>query len=951
MRVVVLDLETTFSFKPRHKDGKLASDFGSPFNSDNRVVLVGAYDYLTEKYISYDVAKPSSLNKLKQLVRDTDVLVGHNIKYDALWLRAIGCDLAHLKYRDTMLREYLMWQGKHPSLSLTNTAPRYGGTPKMDLIGAYFDRGVNTDDIPRFILAQYLYEDVMNTKMVYEGQMKDKRLTEQRAYDNFYHDVLEAVIEMEWNGAKFNKDVSKEVETAIEEQLFSSMAKVVELASKYADKATFNPDSPAQLARIMFGLEIKKEQKERWEGFTRRFKPWDKGSQSKLEWEVENCFNHLENSLSIKPDVAWITSRDFLTITGISTGSKVIDSMLQSGKLTKKQEEFVAAVQSYSKASTWKSSNLAGVYDGIRDDGYVHGHINMHVTSTRRFSSSSPNCFPYDVEVLTEKGFMTFDKWDGEKVAQVDYNNGMLMTFADPINVIKKDSDYVIELGTRDWGVSCTPDHDMLCQDRKTGKFKKVKAVATPNDLKIHNSYCYTGGGDNWSESKVVLFAAFQADGHLRKQDGIVEFKFSKERKITRLRDALEAEGIPFRVGFKPVSKGKDQTKISISRKDVPEYFTKNLTSVDLYGLGLRTRTRLASELLIWDGDATRLSEYYCKEHSNATWAQELFSSIGWRANIRHYDNKRGGSCFAVCLSKKGYSLTTNRIISHSNRHAPVWCFTMPKGTLVVRYKGKMTVTGNCQNWPREGTNPIKKLIQSRYEGGEICCSDYGQLEFRIAGLLSQDTQLIKDVNDGIDIHSHTATVAFGDKFTNSDGKERKEMRQKAKTKTFEFQYGATPKTKTDQAIFDAFYGKYFKLQGWQERVMHSVANTQAYICPYTFAKFDFAGANHGNEYEWGTKAKNYPIQFLSDCINKAAIVGMYQRIKGRADIKLILTVHDSNVLDAAPQVVNEAKQILREEMSNVTHTFEKYFGKSLDIPLAVDVSSGGTWFDQESDN
>ena len=644
MRVVVLDLETTFSSKPRHKDGKLVSDFGSPFNADNRVVLVGAYDYSADKYFSYDVAKPSSLAKLKELVSNTDVLVGHNIKYDALWLKAIGCDLSKVTYRDTMLREYLLWQGKHPSLSLTNTAPRYGGKPKMDLIGAYFDRGVATNDIPRFVLAQYLYEDVMNTKLVYEGQMKESRLVEQKVYDGFYHDVLAAVIEMETNGAKFNDEASKEVSTAIEEQLFSTMARVVELSGKYSDKATFNPDSPAQLARIMFGLEIKKEQKERWEGFTKRFKPWDRGSQDKLEWEVQNCFNRLENSLSIKPDVAWITSRDFLTVTGISTGSKVIDSMLLSGKLTKKQEEFVAAVQAYSKASTWKSSNLAGVYDGIKDDGYIHGHINMHITSTRRFSASAPN----------------------------------------------------------------------------------------------------------------------------------------------------------------------------------------------------------------------------------------------------------------------------------------------------------------TQNWPREGTNPIKKLIKSRFDGGHIVCADYGQLEFRIAGLLSQDTQLIKDVNDGIDIHSHTATVAFGEKFTSSEGKERKEMRQKAKTKTFEFQYGATPKTKTDQAIFDAFYGKYSKLQGWQELVIHTVANTQSYVCPYTGAKFDFSGANHGNEYEWGTKAKNYPIQFLSDCINKAAIVGIYNRIKGRNDIKLILTVHDSNVLDSAATCIDEAKQILTEEMSGVSKTFEKYFHKTLDIPLAVDVSSGTTWFDQD---
>jgi DNA polymerase I-like protein with 3'-5' exonuclease and polymerase domains len=484
----------------------------------------------------------------------------------------------------------------------------------------------------------------MNTKMVYEGQLKRKELIEQKTYDNFYHDVLKVVIDMEHNGAKFNDEAKASVTQDIEEKLFTAMENLIDLAGKYTDKATFNPDSPQQLFKIIFGLNLKPDHAEEWKSFSKRFKPWEKGSQSKLDYTVERCFEKLPDSLQVKPDVDWLTDRKFITETGFSVSSKVIDSMLGSSCLTKTQEKFVAAVQAYSKASTWKSSNLNGVFDGIRDDGFVHGQINMHITSTRRFSASAPN----------------------------------------------------------------------------------------------------------------------------------------------------------------------------------------------------------------------------------------------------------------------------------------------------------------TQNWPREGTNPIKKLIKSRYEGGHIVAADYGQLEFRIAGLLSDDKLLIQDVANDMDIHSHTATVAFGDKFTNSDGKERKEMRQKAKTKTFAFQYGATPKTKIDQAIFDAFYGKYTKLANWQERTIAYIGRHQRYICPFTGVVFAFPDASPHTEYAFGTKAKNYPIQFLSDAINKCALLGIYERVKGRDDIKLILTVHDSDVLDAAPHAIDEAKQILKEEMEGVSKTFEKYFNKGLDIPLAVDVSSGETWFDQQ---
>lgn len=642
-KIIILDLETTFSFYTK-ADGKMTSDYGSPFNNTNRCYMAGVYSYVDGKYKSFDTSKPSGLAALKSVVESADVIIGHNIKYDALWLKAMGFDLSKVSYRDTMLREYLIWQGNHQGLGLTDVAPRYGGAPKMDLMGKAFDKGINVSEMPTFIVAKYLYDDVMNTKLVYEGQLRRSELIEQKQYDAFYHEVLKTVIEMEHNGAKFNDNSKESVSADIDEKLFSSMQNLIDLSSKYAKDSDFNPDSPAQLARIIFGLRIKDEHKHEWKGFIARFKPWEQGAQGKLDFMVEKCFNRLEGSLNVKPNVAWLTEKKYLNDGGFSVGSKVIDSMLSSGALTKKQEEYVSAVQSYSKASTWKTSNLFSMFDGVRDDGFVHGSLNMHITSTRRFSSSAPN----------------------------------------------------------------------------------------------------------------------------------------------------------------------------------------------------------------------------------------------------------------------------------------------------------------TQNFPREGTNPVKKLIKSRYEGGHIVAADYGQLEFRIAGMLSEDKLLIKDVAEDMDIHSHTATIAFGSKFTQAEGKERKEMRQTAKGRTFAFQYGAMPKTKIDKAIFDAFYGKYSKLAAWQEKTIAYIGRRQKYVCPYTGAVFAFPEATTYNEHMWTTKAKNYPIQFLSDAINKSALVGIYNRIKGRDDIKLILTVHDSNVLDAAPHAINEAKQILTEEMEGVTKTFEKYFNKALDIPLKVDVSSGPTWFDQE---
>lgn len=95
-----------------------------------------------------------------------------------------------------------------------------------------------------------------------------------------------------------------------------------------------------------------------------------------------------------------------------------------------------------------------------------------------------------------------------------------------------------------------------------------------------------------------------------------------------------------------------------------------------------------------------------------------------------------------------------------------------------------MTATGrlssnspNFQNQPRGDTFPVRRAIVSRFVNGVIGEADYAQLEFRGAGQLSGDRQLIKDVEDGLDVHAYTASVltAAGQETT----------RQQAKTRTF----------------------------------------------------------------------------------------------------------------------------------------------------------------------
>ena len=267
---------------------------------------------------------------------------------------------------------------------------------------------------------------------------------------------------------------------------------------------------------------------------------------------------------------------------------------------------------------------------------------------------------------------------------------------------------------------------------------------------------------------------------------------------------------------------------------------------------------------------------------------------------------------------------------------------------------GTVTLRLSCKNpplqtFPRKGKIPLKDLVCSRFEGGKIVQADFGQLEFRVVGWLSGDSQLIDDVTSGFDIHTHTAKLAFGDKYTNTDDAGKNSLRQEAKSLTFAFQYGAMPKTKVQQAIYDAFYGKYKVLAAWQESVICDVIRTQEYVCPMTGKVFKFHNASYDTRFSWATKAKNYPVQYLSSMVTQAAMRMLYEKIVDREDMKLILQVHDSIVVDAAPEVIMEAAELLHECMTGCTEVFERYFGNEIKVPLSVDIEMGDTYTGGES--
>ena len=88
----------------------------SPFHPDNILVSVGINDeyYFTNHSERVD---EGCYHKIQSILNKTTLLIGHNIKFDLMWLLESGFKYAGRIY-DTMLGEYILNRGIRKSLTL-----------------------------------------------------------------------------------------------------------------------------------------------------------------------------------------------------------------------------------------------------------------------------------------------------------------------------------------------------------------------------------------------------------------------------------------------------------------------------------------------------------------------------------------------------------------------------------------------------------------------------------------------------------------------------------------------------------------------------------------------------------------------------------------------------------------------------------------------------------------
>ncbi|HEY8711438.1 MAG TPA: DNA polymerase, partial [Thermoanaerobaculia bacterium] len=252
----------------------------------------------------------------------------------------------------------------------------------------------------------------------------------------------------------------------------------------------------------------------------------------------------------------------------------------------------------------------------------------------------------------------------------------------------------------------------------------------------------------------------------------------------------------------------------------------------------------------------------------------------------------------------------------------------------------------NLQNIPirTEQGRVIRKAFIAD-EGNVLLSADYSQVELRILAHITQDADLIETFRRGADIHRATASKMFSipeDELTH-------EQRRAAKTINFGVLYGMSAfrlsnelNIPTGQAkdFIEAYFARYPKIQEYLDRTLEEARSTGKVTT--LFGRVRYIPEIHNRSFTVRGNAErmatNAPIQGTAADLLKMAMISLDQRLGTKAGAaRMLLTVHDEIVIEAAERNVSEVAEIVKDTMENIY---------PLAVPLAVDARWGRTWYE-----
>ena len=242
----------------------------------------------------------------------------------------------------------------------------------------------------------------------------------------------------------------------------------------------------------------------------------------------------------------------------------------------------------------------------------------------------------------------------------------------------------------------------------------------------------------------------------------------------------------------------------------------------------------------------------------------------------------------------------------------------------------------NLQNVDRK----LKRVVKSRHPKGRIRNADYKTLEFTIAGQLSQDEQIRKDIENKTDIHSYTSET-LTDAGQTTD-------RQGAKPHTFKPLYGGRSGTKAEQAYYAAFREKYYQCyntqMGWVYEVLKNkkLRTASGLILYFPDIQMQASGyITHSNQ------IFDYPVQMFATADlapTASCLLWHHMKVRGLKSF-LINEVHDSILLEENPEESKILEELVTQCLSvEIIPFLEQVIDYKINFPLTIEQTCNSHW-------
>ncbi len=227
--------------------------------------------------------------------------------------------------------------------------------------------------------------------------------------------------------------------------------------------------------------------------------------------------------------------------------------------------------------------------------------------------------------------------------------------------------------------------------------------------------------------------------------------------------------------------------------------------------------------------------------------------------------------------------------------------------------------------------------------GWRFLVADYNQIELRCIAHLSGDPGLVEAFTSGADIHDQTAARVFDVE----PGSVSVEQRSKAKMVSYGLAYGMEAyglgqrlgiPTGEAQEILDAYFEAFPSVRSFMDRTV-----AEARDRGYTETVFgrrrripELSSPQRNVRLAGERQAMNAPIQGLAADIFKVALIRLDRALEDAAlAARLVLQVHDEVLVEAPPEEVDAARDIVLEAMRDAF---------DLAVPLEVNLSVGDSW-------